>query len=109
MNNQYLVIKLSGNWIKREQTKQIVKMFVEDIDVLNDENVITCHATQTITKERSYAYDAFKDYSKERIAVALGKYLLEQGLIRFVESEEEHTIKIDGEITVISEAEKGGD
>ena len=109
MKNQYLVIKLHGNLIEREQTKQRVKMFVEDIDVLNDENIVTCHCTKTITKEQSYCYGAFKDYSKEKIAVAIGKYLLEQGLIRFIESEEGYTIKIDGVITVISEVEKGGE
>lgn len=109
MNNQYLVIKLHGNWIDREQTKQRVKMFVEDIDVLNDENIVTCHCTQAITKEQNYLYEAFKDYSKERIAIAIGKHLLEQGVIRFSESEDKYTIKIDGVITVISEALKGGE
>lgn len=108
MNNQYLVIKLHGNWIDREQTKQRVKMFVEDIDVLNDENIITCHCTQAIPKERFILKEDYKDYVKGKIAVGIGEYLLEQGLIRFVEREEEYMIKIDGVITVISEAEKGG-
>lgn len=108
MNNQYLVVKLQGNWIEREQIKRRIEMFVGDIDVLDDKDIVTCHDTQEIAKEHSYHYEAFKDYSKKRIAVAIAERLLEQGLIRFVESEEEHTIKIDGEITVIK-AEKGGD
>lgn len=108
MKNQYLVIKLHGNWIEREQTKQRVKMFVEDIDVLNDENIITCHCTQAIAKEHFICKEDFKDYVKRKIAVGIGEYLLEKGLIRFKESEEEYTIKIDGVITVISEEEKGG-
>lgn len=108
MNNQYLVIKLPGNWIEREQKKQRVKMFVEDIDVLDDENIITCHCTQAIPKERFVLKEDFKEYVKGKIAVGIGEYLLEKGLIRFKESEEDYTIKIDGVITVISEAEKGG-
>lgn len=109
MKNQYLVIKLHGNWIEREQTKQRVKMSVEDIDVLNDENIITCHCTQAIAQESFICKKGFKDYVKRKIAVGIGEYLLEKGLIRFKESEEEYTIKIDGVITVISEEEKGGE
>lgn len=109
MNNQYLVVRLHGNWIDREQTKKRVKMFAEEADVLDDENIVICRGTQQITKEQSYCYGAFKDYAKGRIAVGIGEFLLEHGLIRFVESEEEHTIKIEGEITVIREPTKGGE
>lgn len=75
MNNQYLVIKLLGNWIEREQTKQRVKMFFDDIDVLNDENIITCHCTQSIPKERFILKEDYKEYIKAKIAVGIGEYL----------------------------------
>ena len=51
MNNQYLVVKLQGNWIEREQIKRRIEMFVGDIDVLDDKDIVTCHDTQEITKE----------------------------------------------------------
>lgn len=107
MNNRYLVIKLHGNFIENEQIKQRVKMFLNDIDVLNDEDVVTCYATKQISKEYICLYEELKDYTKQEIAVGLGKYLLDQGFINFVEREEEHSIKIYGAITVI-DAEKGG-
>lgn len=107
MNNRYLVIKLHGDFVENDKTKQRVKMFLNDIDVLNDEDVVTCYATKRISKEYVCRYEDFKDYSKQEIAVALGKYLLDQGFINFVEREEKHFIKIDGAITVIN-AEKGG-
>jgi hypothetical protein len=101
------VIKLHGNFIENEQIKQRVKMFLNDIDVLNDEDVVTCYATKRISKEYICRDEELKDYAKQELAVALGKYLLDQGFLNFVEREERHCIKIDGAITVIN-AEKGG-
>lgn len=109
INNQYLVIKLSGNWIAREQTRQKVKWAIDDIDVLDEKNVVTCHGAQLVRKEDCDRYKDLKDRIKESVAVALGKCLLERELISFVETKEGHnTIKIEGVVTVIRE-EKGGE
>lgn len=107
MNNRYLVIKLHGDFVENDKTKQRVKMLLNDIDVLNDEDVVTCYSTKRISKEYIFRYEEIKDYLKEEIAVGLGKYLLDQGFINFVEREEKHFIKIEGAITVIN-VEKGG-
>ena len=108
MSNHYLVLKLPGNWIEREQKKQRIKMFADNIDVLEESNVYTCHATKSILKEMFHTDEAFKNHIKGRIAVAIGEHLLEKGMIRFNESESKYGIVIDGEITVISETSKGG-
>lgn len=103
---EYLVIKLKGNWIEREQTKKRVEMFFNDLDIISAENVVTYKLVQKIEKENSYRYEAFKDYSKRRIADAIGEHFLKDGLICFNETEDENGIKIEGVITVISEAQK---
>lgn len=103
---EYLVIKLKGNWIEREQTKKRVEMFFNDLDIMSAENVVTYKFAQKIEKEHSYRYEAFKDYSKRRIANALGEQFLGDGVICFNESEDENGIKIEGVITVISETQK---
>lgn len=109
INNQYLVIKLPGDWIERDQTRAKVKWALDDIDVLDKKNVVTCHCAQLVRKEDCDLYKDLKDRTKERMAVALGKCLLERGLISFVETKGEYnTIKIEGVVTVIRE-EKGGE
>lgn len=102
MNNQYLVIKLSGNWIEREQTKQKIKMLVEDIDVLVDTNIVTCQSIQTIPKVDLSLRPESEEYVKRKIADALGNFIVENGLVRYYQSEEQFNVKITGEITVIS-------
>lgn len=103
-DQEYLVIKLPGGWIEREQARQKVKWAIGDIDVLDEKNVVVCRGAQLVHKEDCDRYKDLKDRTKERVAVALGKCLLERELISFVETKEGHnTIKIEGVVTVIRE------
>lgn len=103
-DQEYLVIKLPGGWIEREQARQKVKWAIDDIDVLDEKNVVVCRGAQLVRKEDCDRYKDLKDRTKERVAVALGKYLLERELISFVETKEGYnTIKIEGVVTVIRE------
>lgn len=114
MSNNYLVIKLKGSWLDKESTKGMIKFLlptradIHNLEVLNDENVIECCAVRSMLKEDCIRYKDAKDRIKESIAVAMGKHLLESGLICFNEIENANTTKIIGKITVINEAPKGG-
>lgn len=104
MSNQYLVIKLPGDWIMREQLKQRLNMFMPDLEILDAGQVMDCICSKSIPTER--CNKEFKDYVKEHIAHDIGEFLFGQCAIRFNEREEEHCIVIDGALTVIREFQK---
>ncbi len=108
MKNQYLVIKLPGNWIEQEQTRKRVKVFL-GVDVLDERSVVTYSGTQDILRERRRCDKGCVDYVKSQIAYSLGKRLLSDGRIRFSENtKDSYTVSITGEITIINEEPEGG-
>lgn len=102
MNNKYLVIKLPGNWIDREQIKQRVKMIL-GVEVMDERSVATYCGTQAVATVRK-CND--KDYIKHNIASSIGQHLAADGLIHFREDRvNDHTVSIIGEVTVIKETD----
>lgn len=103
MNNKYLVIKLPGNWIDREQIKQRVKMML-GVDVLDERQVVTCTGTQCISVERKRNDAGYEEYMKHLIAGSIGQGLAAEGLMSFTEEQKiDGMVRITGEITVIKE------
>ena len=103
MNSQYIVIRVPGSWIEREQIKQRLKMFL-GLDVLDEKEVATYRARQYFTKEQADRSGAdMRERTKRKIARCLAEHLLESGMLRFTESPNLHHILLDGEITFISE------
>ena len=104
MDNQYLVIKLSGGATEREQIKQDIKMLVGDNNVLNDENIATFRCVEAIPNHLvNDDLDNVVEHIKEKIAICIGKHLFESRLISFDQCEDVDDIKIGATITVIGE------
>lgn len=106
INNKYLVIKLPGNWIQREQCKQYYKhsVYGADLEFVDDE---TIRAGSFIPYFLISSED-FKNRAKKNIARYIGEQLLEKGMLVFTEPEEhsvcgEKGIMIKAQITVIND------
>ena len=109
MDNQYLVIKLPGNWIEREQCKQFYKRSVygADLEFVDDK---TIQAEYFIPESVLLRFgEDFKNQSKKRIATHIGEQLLEKGMINFTEIQErgvgglERGLVIKAQITIIND------
>ena len=111
-NNKYLVIKLPGNWIEREQCKQFFKLSVygTDLEFVGDENIKSIGAEQFIPEEVSLRLnEEIKSQIKKGIAKHIGLQLLQKGMIDFTETQErgmhgtERGLTIKAQITIINE------
>ena len=109
MDNQYLVIKLPGNWIEREQCKQYYKRSVygADLEFVDDKTIRAEHFIPESVLLR-FGED-FKNQAKKRIATHIGEQLLEKGMLVFTETKErgvgglERGLVIEAQITVIND------
>ena len=106
MDNQYLVIKLPGNWIEREQCKQYYKRSVygTDLEFVDDKTIRAVHFIPDFLSSN----EDFKNRVKKGIATHIGEQLLEKGMLVFTETEEhsvcrEKGITIKAQITVIND------
>lgn len=106
--NEYLVIRLKGSWIDREQTKGRVEMLLDGVcEVVKDDELVTNSAWQTIPEDGLFNLgENAKERIKQNIASNLGIYLMKKGLISFVETTENYgrelnAIKITGTVTTM--------
>ena len=105
MNNKYLVIKLPGNWIDREQIKQRIKIML-GVEVLDERSVVTYSGTQYMSAACKHDNKECEDYIKRSIASSIGRRIAATGLMRFSESQKDIcNIGITGEVTVIEEVD----
>lgn len=110
MISEYLVIKLPGNWIEREQTRARIKAFLK-LDVLDEKAVHTYSYEKRIPQEVLDQYSAVNIVAaeKDRMAVFIGKSLVESGLLQFKEYEDGSGKMLEGCVTVIVDRMKGGE
>ena len=85
----YLVIKLSGNWIKQEQNKMRIRMRLKGLGgvELLEKSAISCMATRLEDKKILDECPDCKDHIKESMSRDIGLFLAENGLIAFEESD----------------------
>lgn len=103
--NKYLVIKLPGNWIDREQIKQRVKMML-GVEVLDECSVVTYSGTQAVSAVRTRNDKDYMEYTKRIIASSIGQNLAADGLIHFREGQRnDYAVSVIGEVTVIKETD----
>lgn len=93
--NDYIVIKLSGNWIEKENNKKRVGFLlhgIPNVEILENA-AVTLRAAEMIPKEELDRFgDEFKEYIKMCISKEIGCHLEEHGVITF----EEANVKMDG-------------
>ena len=110
--SDYVVIKLSGNWIEKEKNKKRIDFIFHDIpnvEVLENA-AVTCTSAKLVMKEdldRVGDNDRFKRYIKEHLSTELGYRLMEHGLITYDEKSGEMsglgTTQISATVVVIKE------
>lgn len=113
--NEYVLLKLKGNWIEKEEAFGFLKMFMNtqrNIEIANDQVVIV-NAEQNIPKEEIALYgEDLIEYAKHNIPKEIGLYLEENGLIQYQEESKEGFLTLRGTVFVIkapkTEKAKGG-
>ncbi|MBR4000285.1 MAG: hypothetical protein IKI93_18300 [Clostridia bacterium] len=108
--SEYIVIKLPGNWIEREQMKVRIKALL-DAEVLDERNIVTYRCRQMIDEERYRGEAAikFEDYIKDEMAVRLGRNLLSEGLFRISKERNRFGTTLEGKILIINEKPEEGE
>lgn len=112
--SEYLVIKLSGNWIEKEQAKFRVKYLLDGVtntEVLENADV-RCLSSKKIPRtlfDKLGDREEFDKYIKDLISKEMGIYLMQEGLINFKEKIDDLYVEIIGSVNVILEgADNGG-
>lgn len=102
-DENYILLKVRGSWIEREQTKGLIAMHFPDFVEVVREGIITVQAKQAIPKEFVYKHKDINlmEETKKRISIDLGRYLLDNDLIQFSEKVEEYVVNIIGSTLVI--------
>ena len=103
--HNYILLKVKGSWIEREQTKGLISMhFPDSVEVVSD-GIVPIQSTIKVDKEHIYYYKNtnLMEETKKRIASALGQYLLEQGYIRINEEAGQWDVEVKGTVLVIQD------
>ncbi len=104
MRNEYLVIKMPWDYIERRRVEEEVIRLVGAINILDGADVITLVASKAILNHSPKEAEKF---TKQSIAVDIGRRLLDIGGIQFRESSKGcFATEIEGSITVIREPYK---
>lgn len=116
MSENYILLKVHGNWIDREQIKGMFIMKGDPrIEVVSN-GLITVKAVDKISAFDMHHFNAtekkeIEKMTKECIAKSLGFFLLEEGLIRFDKKISWEMIETTGSVLVVKdhETEKEGE
>lgn len=106
MSNNYILLKVNGGWIDREQIKGLLKMFFDDPRVEIVENgLVAINSTDKVSRVGVWDYNAkdVENFTKDRIANSLGFFLLEEGLIHFQKDISSEFIKTTGSVLVVKD------
>ncbi len=104
--NNILVIKLTDDWLINEQIKNSLQKSLEVWGgaVLEDA-IKDIHFTRMISNDVIYSEeqrDELYKFIEEKIAVEIGRYAMENGLIKFTEKQVRFGVEISGELDVLS-------
>lgn len=116
INNKYLVIKLPGNWIQREQCKQYFKhsVYGADLEFVDEKNIKTIIAEKFLPEHALRLGEEFKTQVKKDMAKHIGLQLFQKGMINFTETQErggyggERGLVIKAQITIINDHPSSG-
>ena len=110
--NDYIVIKLSGNWIEKEKNKKRVGFLLQGIPNVEvwENAAVTLRAAKMIPKEELDRFgDEFEDHIKMCLSKEIGCHLEEHGVITFEDSNGKmdgyETTQILATLVVIKEGE----
>lgn len=107
MISEYLVIKLPGNWIEREQMRIRLSAIMGEMN-LDEAAVAVYRGHRLIPKELPVNID-YMDYVKKNMCKALAEKLLQEGLIRFESHKVWNGTEIECKLPIIYEKPKGGE
>ena len=105
----YLVIKLSGNWIEQEQNKKRIQILLQGLDgvAVLEKAAVKCQAAKLVMKEMLYSCgDGLKDRIKTELCRDIGEFLEGQGCVTFEEKDhDKYATAIFASVVVIKEGE----
>lgn len=113
-DKNYIVLRVDGNWIAREQVQVAMKQIVEGrdpkVDVLDDGYV---GVKTYVSKDATLMQDIsakdpegkYLDSVEDALAADLGRHLRRLGLLKFDVSRERAVVKFSAEVVVIRDKE----
>ena len=112
--NKYLVIKLTNNWIANEQIKSLLNYYMKDYDVRIFESTPVMGVRQIPREAYEHHGESLIEFVKEKLALDIGKHLMEEGYIQFSKETSSNgkkldTVRLTALLNVINEKEKEND
>ena len=92
---KYLAIKLTDNWITNEQIKSLVRYHMEDYDVKIFESTPIMGVRQIPREAYEHHGESLTEFMKEKLALDIGKHLMEEGYIQFSKETSSEGKKLD--------------